>query len=51
MDKADEELRDTIRKLWPFQDMKQINLALPQHNGYKFLKSSIFFLTFQIFFT
>ena len=29
MEKADEELRETIQKLWPFIDMKTINLALP----------------------
>ncbi len=49
MDKADEELRDTIRKLWPFQDIKQINLALPQQNGFHFRIK--FFFIFPIFFT
>ena len=46
MDKADEELRDTIRKLWPFQDIKQINLALPQHNGFNFRIIYLFIVQF-----
>lgn len=29
MEKADEELREIIQKLWPFVDMKTVNLALP----------------------
>lgn len=29
MDKADEELRETVKKLWPFQSMEKINLAIP----------------------
>ncbi len=33
MDKADEELRETLRKLWPFQDEKKISLALPLPSG------------------
>jgi len=29
MDQADMELREVVRKLWPFQDIKVINLAMP----------------------
>lgn len=33
MDQADEELRAIIQKLWPFIDIKTINLALPLREG------------------
>jgi hypothetical protein len=33
MEKADEELREIIQKLWPFTDLKTINLALPLKEG------------------
>lgn len=33
MEKADEELREIIQKLWPFADTKTINLALPLKEG------------------
>jgi voltage-dependent calcium channel N type alpha-1B len=33
MDRADDDLREVIRKLWPFQDIKQIQLALPPQSG------------------
>ena len=33
MDRADDDLRETIKKLWPFQDIKQIQLALPLQSG------------------
>ena len=33
MEKADEELREIVQKLWPFQDPKVINLALPLKDG------------------
>ncbi len=29
MDKADEELKETIKKLWPLQSAKKINLLVP----------------------
>lgn len=33
MDRADDDLREVIKKLWPFQDIKQIQLALPPQSG------------------
>jgi voltage-dependent calcium channel N type alpha-1B len=33
MDKADEELRETIKKLWPLQSAKKINLLVPPKDG------------------
>ena len=36
MDKADEELRDTIKKLWPLQATKKINLLVPPKDGSAF---------------
>ena len=33
MDQADEELRHIVMKLWPFMDIKDINLALPLRDG------------------
>jgi hypothetical protein len=30
MDKADEELRDTIKKLWPLQSVKKLDLLVPR---------------------
>ena len=36
MDKADEELRETIRKLWPLQSAKKINLLVPLKEGKPF---------------
>lgn len=29
MDKADDELRETVKKLWPFQSIEKVNLAIP----------------------
>jgi voltage-dependent calcium channel N type alpha-1B len=29
MDTADQELRETVRKLWPLQAVKKINLLIP----------------------
>lgn len=37
MDKADEELRETIRKLWPLQSAKKINLLVPLKEGREIL--------------
>ena len=42
MDKKDEELRETICRLWPIQSKKMINLLVPTQNGKK--KFSQFFL-------
>ena len=33
MDKADEELRKTLKKLWPLQGVKTINLLVPPKKG------------------
>ena len=33
MDKNDEELRDTIRKLWPIQAKKMLDLLIPPNSG------------------
>ena len=33
MDQSDEELRVIIQKLWPFYDIKIINLCLPTKEG------------------
>ena len=42
MDKADEELRDTIKKLWPLQATKKINLLVPPKDGTAFNNYSLF---------
>jgi hypothetical protein len=42
MEKADEELRLIIQKLWPYQDMKTINLALPLKEELHSVKKSEF---------
>lgn len=41
MDKADEELRETIKKIWPLQAAKKINLLVPPKEGFH-----LFFLYF-----
>ena len=33
MDKKDEELRETIRKLWPIQAKKMLGLLVPPNEG------------------
>lgn len=33
MDKADDELRETVKKIWPFQSIDKINLAIPPKDG------------------
>lgn len=33
MDQADEELRDTIRSIWPIESKKMLNLLLPNKSG------------------
>ncbi len=33
MDKADDELKDTIKKLWPLQTSKKLNLLMPSKAG------------------
>ena len=33
MDQADEELRETIRNIWPLQAKKMIDLLVPPHDG------------------
>ena len=33
MDKADDELRETVKKLWPFQSINKIDLAIPPKDG------------------
>ena len=33
MDKNDEELRETIRKLWPVQAKKMLDLLIPPNSG------------------
>lgn len=33
MDKADDELRKTVKKLWPFMCIEKINLAIPPKQG------------------
>ena len=33
MDKKDEELRETIRKLWPIQAKKMLTLLVPPNEG------------------
>lgn len=33
MDQADEELRETIMKIWPLQSKKMIDLLVPQKSG------------------
>ena len=33
MNKADEELRETIKKLWPFQSKKMLNLLVAPAEG------------------
>lgn len=38
MDQADEELRETIRNIWPLQAKKMLNLLIPRNDGlYDFL--------------
>lgn len=56
MDRADDELREVIKKLWPFQDIKQIQLALPPQSGKlklfrfdMFIKLSCVYLIILIF--
>lgn len=33
MDQADEELRETIRNIWPLQARKMLDLLVPAHDG------------------
>lgn len=33
MDQADEELRETIMKIWPLQSKKMIDLLVPKKSG------------------
>lgn len=33
MDRADEELRETIKKIWPLQAAKKLNLLVPPKEG------------------
>lgn len=33
MDEADEELRETIKAMWPIQAAKKLNLLLPSKEG------------------
>jgi len=33
MDRKDEELRETIRKLWPIQAKKQLPMLVPPNEG------------------
>ena len=33
MDQADEELRDTVRSIWPLQAKKMLDLLIPKHEG------------------
>ena len=33
MDKSDEELKESIKKLWPLITTKKINLLVPSKNG------------------
>jgi hypothetical protein len=37
MDKADEELKESIKKLWPLLNVKKLNLLVPPKDG-KILK-------------
>ena len=45
MDRADEELRETIKKIWPIQSSKRLNLLVPPKEG----KLRLFF--FFVFFS
>ncbi len=33
MDRADDELRDTIRNIWPLQARKMMDMLIPQRDG------------------
>jgi hypothetical protein len=33
MDKADEELRETLKKMWPLQAAKKLNILVPPKEG------------------
>jgi hypothetical protein len=33
MDQADDELRDTIRNIWPLQAKKMLDLLIPRNEG------------------
>lgn len=35
MDQADEELRDTVRSIWPLQAKKMLDLLIPRNEGNK----------------
>ena len=37
MDQADEELRDTVRSIWPLQAKKILDLLIPRNEGNVFL--------------
>lgn len=49
MDKADEELRETIIKLWPLQAKKHLDLLVPPNNCKFILYSSLFMKFLCIF--
>ena len=49
MDQADEELRQTIKKLWPLVKDDKINLLVPQKEG-KLPKRNIFFKFLRIYY-
>ena len=44
MDQSDEELRVIMKKLWPFVDVKLINLCLPTKEGQKNLIEKLLYL-------
>ena len=33
MDKADDELKEAVKKLWPLQSAKKLNLLIPSKEG------------------
>jgi hypothetical protein len=38
MDKADDELKEALKKLWPLQSTKKLNLLVPTKEGKKIIK-------------
>lgn len=51
MDEANQELRVTIKKIWPLQAKKVLDLIIPQDVGKflcKFLYRTVVFLNFKI---
>ena len=47
MDKADEELKESIKKLWPLLNVKKLNLLVPPKDGKSLNKITLMLYIFK----